>query len=73
MDLMNERERTGATGPPPAHLLRPAPLGRDDFAAAVRTALRGSAPRTTDCGRVPSSAHGWRWGPTDRPPPQLRG
>ena len=40
MDLMNERERTGATGPPPAHLLRPAPLGREDFAAAVRTALR---------------------------------
>jgi AAA ATPase domain len=40
MDLMNDRERTGATGPPPAALLRPAPLGREDFAAAVRTALR---------------------------------
>jgi hypothetical protein len=40
MDMMNDRERTGATGPPPAHLLRPAPLGRDDFGAAVRTALR---------------------------------
>ena len=40
MDLMNDRERTGATGPPPAALLRPAPLGREGFAAAVRTALR---------------------------------
>jgi len=40
MDLMNDRERTGTTGPPPAHLLRPAPLGREDFAAAVRAALR---------------------------------
>jgi hypothetical protein len=39
-DLMNDRERTGTTGPPPAHLLRPAPLGREHFAAAVRTALR---------------------------------
>jgi hypothetical protein len=40
MDLMNDRERTGVTGPPPAHLLRPAPLGRAAFAAAVRAALR---------------------------------
>lgn len=40
MDMMNDRERTGATGPPPASLLRPAPLGREEFAAAVRTALR---------------------------------
>jgi hypothetical protein len=40
MDMMNDRERTGATGPPPAHLLRPPPLGREAFAAAVRTALR---------------------------------
>ncbi|HLM07904.1 MAG TPA: ATP-binding protein [Blastococcus sp.] len=40
MDMMNDRERTGATGPPPAHLLRPAPLGSEAFAAAVRTALR---------------------------------
>jgi hypothetical protein len=40
MDMMNDRERTGATGPPPAHLLRAAPLGREEFAAAVRTALR---------------------------------
>ncbi|WP_448627279.1 AAA family ATPase [Geodermatophilus sp. URMC 64] len=40
MDLMHDRERTGATGPPPAQLLRPVPLGREDFAAAVRAALR---------------------------------
>jgi hypothetical protein len=40
MDLMNDRERTGTTGPPPADLLRPAPLGREAFAAAVRGALR---------------------------------
>ena len=31
---------TGETGPPPAELLRPAPLGRDAFEEAVRTALR---------------------------------
>jgi hypothetical protein len=40
IDMMSDRERTGATGPPPAHLLRPAPLGREAFTAAVRTALR---------------------------------
>ncbi|MET0764269.1 MAG: ATP-binding protein [Blastococcus sp.] len=40
MDMMHDRERTGATGPPPASLLRPAPLGREEFATAVRTALR---------------------------------
>jgi hypothetical protein len=40
MEMMNDRERTGASGPPPASLLRPAPLGRDAFGTAVRTALR---------------------------------
>ncbi|GIE99263.1 ATP-binding protein [Paractinoplanes rishiriensis] len=40
LDLMNEREQTGGTGPAPAHLLRPPPLGRDAFADAVRQALR---------------------------------
>src|SRR5688572_24439238 len=39
-DLMNDREQTGATGPAPASMLRPAPLGREAFAAAVRAALR---------------------------------
>ena len=53
MDLMNDRERTGATGPPPAHLLRPAPLGREDFAAGVRTALRDLHRLAAVAGRTP--------------------
>jgi AAA ATPase domain len=40
LDLMNEREHSGGTGPPPASLLRPPPLDRVRFAAAVRSALR---------------------------------
>ena len=40
MNLMNDRERTGGTGPAPASLLRPAPLDREGFAAAARAALR---------------------------------
>ena len=39
IDLMSEREHSGGTGPPPASLLRPPPLDRARFAAAVRTAL----------------------------------
>jgi hypothetical protein len=39
LDLMNEREHAGGTGPPPASLLRPPPLDRARFAAAVRSAL----------------------------------
>jgi hypothetical protein len=39
LDLMNEREHAGGTGPPPESLLRPAPLDRASFAAAVRAAL----------------------------------
>jgi hypothetical protein len=39
LDLMNEREQAGGTGPPPGWMQRPAPLGRDVFAAAVRAAL----------------------------------
>lgn len=38
-DMMATREVTGEIGPPPAGLLRPAPLGRDAFDRAVRTAL----------------------------------
>lgn len=38
-DLMHERSRSGATGPPPAALLRPPALDRIRFAAAVKTAL----------------------------------
>ena len=40
IDLLGERELTGATGPPPPHLLRPPPLTRAEFDAAVRAALR---------------------------------
>ncbi|MCW3157566.1 hypothetical protein [Micropruina sonneratiae] len=39
-DMMATREVTGEIGPPPAGLLRPAPLGRDAFDRAV--ALRSS-------------------------------
>jgi hypothetical protein len=39
LDLMNEREHSGGTGPPPPALLRPPPLDRAAFAAAVRGAL----------------------------------
>jgi hypothetical protein len=39
-DLMNERAHSGGTGPPPASLLRPPPLDRARFAAAVRSALQ---------------------------------
>lgn len=38
-ELMSRRELTGETGPPPASMLRPAPISRDAFAAAVREAL----------------------------------
>jgi hypothetical protein len=40
LDLMWERAHSGETGPPPAALLRPAPLDRARFAAAVRSALQ---------------------------------
>jgi len=39
LDLMNEREHSGGSGPPPASLLRPPPLDRISFGAAVRAAL----------------------------------
>jgi hypothetical protein len=39
LDLMGEREHSGGTGPPPASRLRPPPLDRTRFAAAVRSAL----------------------------------
>lgn len=38
-ELMERRELTGEIGPPPPELLRPAPLSRAAFAAAVRGAL----------------------------------
>jgi hypothetical protein len=39
LDLMNEREHCGGTGPPPESLLRPPPPDRAAFGAAVRSAL----------------------------------
>jgi hypothetical protein len=40
LDLLVERGRSGGTGPPPAGLLRPPPLDRARFGAAVRVALQ---------------------------------
>jgi hypothetical protein len=40
LELTGRRELTGETGPPPAELLRPAPIGREAFEEAVRAALR---------------------------------
>jgi hypothetical protein len=66
IDLMVERELTGGSGPPPPERLRPAPLGREAFAAAVR-ALLGDLDRddrvrtnplaTSRLGSVDPSAH----------------
>jgi hypothetical protein len=39
-DLMSEREHCGGTGPPPESALRPPPLDRAGFGAAVRSALQ---------------------------------
>jgi hypothetical protein len=39
LDLMSEREHSGGSGPPPPSLLRPPPLDRGTFGAAVRAAL----------------------------------
>ena len=39
LDLMNEREHCGGSGPPPDSMLRPPPLDRTAHAAAVRSAL----------------------------------
>jgi hypothetical protein len=38
-ELMAHRELSGETGPPPAGLVRPAPLSREEFTRAVRAAL----------------------------------
>jgi hypothetical protein len=40
LELMNEREHGGGSGPPPESTLRPAPLSRAAFGDAVRSALR---------------------------------
>ena len=38
-DMMSDREYRGGTGPPPESALRPPPLSRDAFGAAIRSAL----------------------------------
>jgi hypothetical protein len=38
-DMMSDREYSGGTGPPPESVLRPPPLSREAFGAAVRAAL----------------------------------
>jgi hypothetical protein len=40
LEMMETRELTGESGPPPAELLRPAPLGQADFSRAVKDALK---------------------------------
>ena len=40
LDLMNEREHSGGTGPPPDSALRPPPISRAAFGEAVRSALQ---------------------------------
>jgi len=72
MDLMNDRERTGDTGPAPAHLLRPAPLGRESFAAAVRAALR-DLHRDDRLATNPLTGSRLAQGPSGSPPAALRG
>ena len=39
LELMNEREQVGGSGPPPDGMQRPPPLDREAFRAAVRAAL----------------------------------
>lgn len=51
-EMMATRELTGELGPPPAALLRPVPLTRTAFDAAVRSALR----RLTRAGGLDDSA-----------------
>jgi AAA ATPase domain len=57
LDLMNEREQAGGSGPPPDWMQRPAPLGREAFGAAVRAALPHlhRPDRLTGCGLVGTS------------------
>lgn len=39
--MMTEREHSGGAGPPPPEILRPPPIGRPEFTAALRAALAG--------------------------------
>jgi hypothetical protein len=57
LGLMSEREHSGGGGPAPAELLRPAPIGRDAFAAAVRAALHAAyrPDRRDEAGPIPQA------------------
>ncbi|SNY64739.1 ATP-binding protein [Paractinoplanes atraurantiacus] len=59
LEMMNEREQTGGSGPPPHELTRPAPMGKDQFASAVRAVLHrpdsGAALAGTSLGGDPAA------------------
>ena len=60
LDLMNEREHCGGTGPPPESALRPPPLSRAAFGDAVRVGAPAPQPsrpaRRLPARRQPRSA-----------------
>jgi len=59
LDLMNEREHCGGTGPPPDSVLRPPPLSRAAFGAAVRSALQHlNRPDRLACCPLVGTVHG---------------
>ncbi|MFI5897402.1 hypothetical protein ACIA5D_45655 [Actinoplanes sp. NPDC051513] len=70
-DLMHERGRSGATGPPPAALLRPPPLDRSQFGVAVKTALQ-SLHRPAQLAANPLVGSALATGPTGPSTDQLR-
>ena len=63
LDLMHERGRSGATGPPPAALLRPPPLDRP---ASPRRSRPPCRPCTGPTNSPPTRSSAPRW-PPDRP------
>ena len=79
-ELMARRELTGETGPPPAELVRPAPLSREEFTRAVRAALSDLAypdrlagsPLTASALSRPDTADAGRGAPGDAPPGDRR-
>ena len=70
-DLMHERGRSGASGPPPAALLRPPPLDRLAFGAAVKAALQ-SLHRTDQLAANPLIGSALATGPAGPSLEQLR-
>jgi hypothetical protein len=70
-DLMHERGRSGAAGPPPAALLRPPPLDRGQFGVAVKAALQ-SLHRTDHLATNPLLGSALATGPAGPTTDQLR-